>query len=115
MPFSPGWTKYDKTCLYDTYDVTALLRPGQNAVGLLLGNGMYNVVGGRYTKFTGSFGPLKAIAQLRLEYADGTVEVIGTDANWRVAPGPITFSCVLRRRRLRRAPGADGLEPARLR
>ena len=92
--FPPGWTKYDKTCLYDAYDVTALLRPGRNAAGLLLGNGMYNVVGGRYKKFTGSFGPLKAIAQLRLEYADGSTELIGSDANWRLAPGPITFSCV---------------------
>lgn len=92
--FPSGWTKYDRTCLYDTYDVTPLLRAGPNAVGLLLGNGMYNVVGGRYTKFTGSFGPLKALVQLRLEYADGSIEVIGTDESWRRAPGPITFSCV---------------------
>jgi alpha-L-rhamnosidase len=91
---SPGWTKYDMTCLYDTHDLTPLLRPGANAVGLFLGNGMYNVTGGRYVKFKGSFGPLKAIAQLRLEYADGSVESIGTDASWRCAPGPITFSCV---------------------
>lgn len=91
---SPGWTKYDQSCLYDTYDVTALLRGGTNAVGLFLGNGMYNVTGGRYVKFKGSFGPLKAIAQLRLEYADGSVEILGTDGSWRCAPGPITFSCV---------------------
>jgi hypothetical protein len=90
----PGWTKYDKTCLYDTYDVTASLRQGRNAVGLILGNGMYNVTGGRYTKFKGSFGSLKAIAQVRLEYADGTTEIIGTDDRWRVCTGPITFSCV---------------------
>ena len=62
------------------------MREGGNAVGLFLGNGMYNVNGGRYTKFTGSFGPLKAIGQLRLEYADGSTEVIGTDDHWRVAP-----------------------------
>ena len=92
--FPPGWTKYDKTCLYDSYDISSLLRRGTNAVGLLLGNGMYNVVGGRYTKFTGSFGPLQAIAQLRLEYADGSVELVGTDAGWRQTPGPLTFSCV---------------------
>jgi hypothetical protein len=93
---TPGWTKYDKTCLYDTYDVTAMLRPGRNAVGLLLGNGMYNVVrvGGRYTKFAGSFGPQQAIAQLRLEYDDGQVEIVGTNEAWRVAPGPITFSSI---------------------
>jgi alpha-L-rhamnosidase len=91
---APGWTKYDKTCLYDTHDITPLLRPGANAIGLFLGNGMYNVKGGRYAKFTGSFGPLKAIAQIRLEYEDGSSEVLGTDERWRVQPGPITFSCV---------------------
>jgi len=65
---SPGWSKYNKTCLYDTHELTPLLREGRNAVGLLLDNGMYNVKGGRYVKFKGSFGPLKAICQVRLEY-----------------------------------------------
>ena len=92
---SPGWTKYDKTCLYDTRDITADLKTGKNAVGIELGNGMYNVLGGgRYAKFKGSFGPQKAIAQIRLEYADGSVEFVGTDEDWRVAPGPITFSSI---------------------
>ena len=93
---SPGWSKYDKTCLYDTHDLTSLLHEGKNAVGLILGNGMYNITGGqgRYVKFRQSFGPPKVIAQLRIEYADGTSQVIGTDANWQVAPGPITFENV---------------------
>jgi len=91
---SPGWTKYDKTCLYDIHDITPLLHKGRNAAGLLLANGMYNVTGGRYTKFTGSFGPLKAICQIRLEYKDGSTEEVCTDENWRVSSGPITFSCV---------------------
>ncbi len=90
---SPGWTKYDQTCLYDTRDITSLLSKGKNAAGLFLGNGMYRVHGGpRFTKFKGSFGPLMAIAQIRLEYSDGSVETIGTDDQWRTAPGPITFS-----------------------
>ncbi len=92
--FPPGWTKYDKTCLYDTYDLTPHLRVGTNALGVLVGNGMYNVVGGRYTKFKGSFGPLKAIGQLVLEYADGATDLVTTDTHWKLAPGPITFSCV---------------------
>jgi alpha-L-rhamnosidase len=91
---SPGWTKYNKTCLYDTRELTPLLKEGQNAVGLLLGNGMYNVKGGRYVKFKGSFGPLKAICQIRLEYEDGTTQIIGTNKDWLVKAGPITFSCV---------------------
>ncbi len=95
---TPGWSKFDKTDLYDTYDVTALLHAGANAAGLILGNGMYNngpdVIGARYSKFTGSFGSLKAIAQIRLEFENGQVETIGTDAQWRIAAGPITFSSV---------------------
>lgn len=93
---SPGWTKYDKTCLYDTFDVTGNLRRGTNAAGLELGNGMYHIPRdtNRFAKFRSSFGPQKAIAQIRLEYADGSVEFIGTDEHWRVAPGPITFSSI---------------------
>lgn len=90
---SPGWTDYNKTTLYDTKDVTALLREGRNAVGLTLGNGMYNVVRrNRFVKFTGSFGPLRAICQLQLEYADGSTQVVGTDETWRTHAGPIIFS-----------------------
>jgi hypothetical protein len=94
--FPSGWTLYRKTCLYDTHDITAKLRTGANDLQLLLGNGMYNVSGegGRYRKFNGSFGPPKAIAQVRLDYADGTTETIGTDESWQASPGPITFSCV---------------------
>jgi alpha-L-rhamnosidase len=92
---SPGWTKYDKTRLYDTFDITKNLQRGKNAVGLELGNGMYQVLGGgRFTKFKGSFGPQKAIAQIRLEYADGSVETIGTDENWKTSAGPITFNSI---------------------
>lgn len=91
---TPGWTAYDKTRLYDTYDVTALLKSGANAAGLCLGSGMYNVQEGRYVKFTSPFKPLTAIAQLRIDYDDGQVEEIATDEHWRVAKGPITFSNV---------------------
>src|SRR5262249_31270831 len=90
----PGWTLYTKTCLYDTCDITDLLKSAANSVDMLHGNGMYNVMGGRYTKFKRSFGPLKAIAQIRLEYEDGSIQTVGTDDAWKVAAGPITFSCV---------------------
>ncbi|HEY1790157.1 MAG TPA: family 78 glycoside hydrolase catalytic domain [Verrucomicrobiae bacterium] len=92
---SPGWTKYDQTCLYDTFDVTKNLVAGNNAVGVELGNGMYNVIGGgRFTKFKRSFGAQKVIAQIRLEYDDGRVEFVGTGEDWQVAPGPITFDSI---------------------
>ena len=91
---APGWTKYNKTILYDMYDITGFLKPGLNAAGFFLGNGMYNVKGGRYTKFIGSFGPPKVIAQIRLEFGNGEVETVITDEQWRVHSGPITFSSV---------------------
>jgi hypothetical protein len=117
---TPGWTDYRKTCLYNTYDVTDLLQPGANAAGLILGNGFYRITGGRYTKLTGVFGPKKAIAHLRLDYADGHTEIVGTDETWQVHSSPITFSCVYggedRDARLEQAgwdrPGFDRAWPA---
>ncbi len=90
----PGWTNYKKTCLYGSYDVTQQLRSGENVFGVMLGNGMYNVPGGRYVKFTGTFGPPKLIAQLEIFYEDGSRETVTTDDTWRCALGPIVFSCV---------------------
>lgn len=90
----PGWTNYRKTCLYAAYDVTAELTRGRNAVGVMLGNGMYNVPGGRYVKFKGSFGPLKVILQLHVEHADGTSTVVVSDESWTWAPSPVVFSCI---------------------
>jgi alpha-L-rhamnosidase len=92
---APGWSKYDKTCLYDTLDLTSYLTNGNNAVGVMLGNGMYNVPAtSRYTKFTGSFGPPKVIAQIELFYTNGTSQVIPTDAQWLTTSGSITYSHV---------------------
>jgi alpha-L-rhamnosidase len=90
----PGWTNYRKTCLYSTYDVTRQIAQGRNALGVMLGNSMYNVVGGRYVKFLDSFGPPKLILQLHIEYADGTSLMIGSDDLWKAAAGPTTFSCI---------------------
>jgi alpha-L-rhamnosidase len=91
---TPGWSDYHKTVFYDTYDVTSMLRTGANALGIMLGNGMYRVVKtpGRYTKFTGTFGPPKCIAQLHVEFADGKSVKIVTDSTWKTHVGPITFS-----------------------
>lgn len=92
---APGWTKYDKTALYETHDVTKLLHRGENAVGITLGNGMYNSIGGgRFAKFKGSFGGQKAIALIRLEYERAPAETIVTDALWQQGEGPVTFSSI---------------------
>ena len=91
---TPGWSDYRKTIFYDSYDVTSMLHGGANALGIMLGNGMYRVLrtGERYTKFTGTFGPPKCIAQLRLELASGKMVEITTDETWKTHSGPIAFS-----------------------
>lgn len=89
-----AWTGYRKTVTFDTLDVTKKLVGGRNALGVMLGNGMYNVqrTKGRFTKFEGSFGVPMMIAELRVNYADGASEVIASDDSWRVAKGPVVFS-----------------------
>lgn len=92
---SPGWTDFNDTILYDTRYILYFLREGKNTVGLTLGNGMYHVERRhRFAKFTGSFGPQRAICQIELEYADGTKEFVGTDETWRVHPGGITYNSI---------------------
>jgi alpha-L-rhamnosidase len=39
--FTPGWTAYGRRLQYQTYDVTALLRPGPNAIGVTLAEGWF--------------------------------------------------------------------------
>lgn len=91
---TPGWTDYRKTIDYDAYDVTSQLRDGPNAIGILLGNGMYRVLETkhRYTKFVGTFGPVKCAVLLHVEFADGASQDIATDSTWKTTSGPITFS-----------------------
>ncbi len=93
---TPGWTNYRKRVFYDTYDVTKLLVPGPNVIGVMLGNGMYRVeeTKGRYTKFTGSFGQPKLIAQLDVRFADGSHQMIASDGSWKTARGPIIFTSI---------------------
>lgn len=91
---APGWSDYRKTVFYDTYDVTHLLRSGTNVLGVLLGNGMYDVptTPGRYTKFNGSFGPPKCFVQLEVELSDDRALSFVSDGTWKSHPGPIIFS-----------------------
>ncbi len=91
---TPGWSDYRKTVYYDAYDVTTQLREGKNAIGVMLGNGMYRVLKtpGRFTKFVGSFGEPKLSMQLAIEFTDGSRMEVVSDGSWKTAPGPITFS-----------------------
>lgn len=93
---NPGWTEYNRTILYTTYEVGSLLRPGANMLGVMLGNGMYNVerIPKRKSKFVDSFGRPKLLLQLSLHFADGSVRHVVSDTSWQTAEGPIVFSSI---------------------
>jgi alpha-L-rhamnosidase len=97
--FAPGWTDYHQRAYYNTYDVTSLARQGTNALaawvadgwysgylgfGLLTGMGTEKI--GRYT-----YGKTPALmAQLEIEFEDGSKQTVVTDNSWKVSgDGPI--------------------------
>ncbi|WP_455585596.1 glycoside hydrolase family 78 protein [Bacteroides sp.] len=92
--FAPLWSDYDKSVYYNTYDVTQQLKKGENAIGVLLGNGFYNVQGGRYRKLQISFGPPTLLFRLSIRYEDGTQETVSSDRTWKYDLSPITFNCI---------------------
>lgn len=89
---APGWTDYNKTCLYNSYDVTRLLRQGKNVLGLIAGNGFYNVNRERYRKLVIAYGYPKVISRLKLTFADGTTSDISSGTDWKCTPSPIVYS-----------------------
>lgn len=92
--FAPLLSDYDKSVYYNTYDVTEYLSRGDNAIGVLLGNGFYNVQGGRYRKLLISFGPPTLNFKMVVRYTDGTSEEIISDNSWRYSFSPIIFNCI---------------------
>jgi alpha-L-rhamnosidase len=91
---TPGWTNYDKTVFYNTYDVLAMLKSGKNAIGAIVGNGFYNINRERYRKLVIAYGEPKLIAQLRIRYKDGSEKIVVSGADWKATPSPITFTSI---------------------
>jgi len=93
--FAPLWTDYDKTVNYNTFELTAAdFQKGKNGIGVLLGNGMYNMVAERYSKFFVSFGPPTLFFKMKVVYADGSQEIIKSDESWKYSKSPITFNSI---------------------
>ena len=95
----PAWTNYDKRIFYSTYDVGGMLNDGQNCIGVSLGNGWYNPLplkmwGGRNIRTSLPLGRPCFIAQLNIEFEDGTKASYFTDDNWKVHEGPILRNSV---------------------
>ncbi|PYV45630.1 MAG: alpha-L-rhamnosidase [Acidobacteria bacterium] len=77
---------------YETYDVTNLLKSGDNAAGALLGNGWYrgNLAWEGHRNIYGD--RLALLMQIRITYQGGREEVILTDLSWKATTGPILLS-----------------------
>jgi alpha-L-rhamnosidase len=89
---APGWTSYDHRLRYQTYDVTERLSVGRNVLGSILGDGWFR---GRlgFREQRNLYGDrLAYLAQLEIEYDDGSFDVITTDNSWRSSTGPILRS-----------------------
>ena len=90
---APGWTNYRARLYYQTYDVTAMLHKGQNAVGVLLGDGWYGSGLVSYQqRFNFGPPPLRLLAQLEIEYADGTRDRVISDPGWQASDSAVLRS-----------------------
>lgn len=88
----PGYHCYDFHLEYQTFDITGLVRTGENRVGLALGPGWYkgDIIFDRYHNLYGD--TMQAICEVRVLLKDGTEQVIPTDLTWKSYPSPVTFS-----------------------
>ena len=85
--FAPIPGVYPKTTYYCTYDLSDRLQNGDNALGVVLGNGRFFPM--RNPGIRG-YGLPRLLAQLEIEYTDGTTETIVSDPSWQAtARGPI--------------------------
>ncbi len=97
--FLPGWSDYNQRAYYRALDVTSLMKPGPNTYGVVLTEGWYSGYVG-YGLLLG-YGPHKTgrsiygktpalLAQIQIEFEDGTRKVVGTDKTWKVtSDGPV--------------------------
>ncbi|MBR2838853.1 MAG: family 78 glycoside hydrolase catalytic domain [Kiritimatiellae bacterium] len=90
----PVWTAFDRRVLEDEYDVKALVKGGENALVIELGNGWWNPLPmkmwGMYNlRKTLPHGTPAAKATLEVEYEDGAKERVETDCSWTAAEGPV--------------------------
>jgi alpha-L-rhamnosidase len=86
--FSPGWTDYNKRVYYNSFDVTAMLKEGDNAAGAILADGWFAGYYG-FNRRKNHYGDKpRFLFQLEIEYEDGTIETITSNKDWKANYGP---------------------------
>ena len=89
---APGWTSYRKHLLYQAYDITAMLRPGENTVRGHLGAGWYKGLMG-FLHNRNNYGRQTALlCQIQITYLDGRTQTFYTDESWVGTDSPVLFS-----------------------
>jgi len=90
---TPGWTAYQKRLQYQVYDVTELVKPGENAVGAMLGSGWWRGNIGFSNQINVYGADISLLMELHITYTDGSREVVGTDGTWKyTTDGPVRSS-----------------------
>ncbi len=82
---TPGWTSYGKRLQYQVYDVTNMLLKGNNAVGVVLGDGWYRGTLGWGDNWAIYGKKLGVLFQLKISYTDGSEAVIVSDQTWKAS------------------------------
>jgi alpha-L-rhamnosidase len=90
--FTPGWTSYHKRLQYQTYDVTEMVRAGENAAGVILGDGWCRGYIGWQDRRNAYGDRLAALIQIQLTFADGSTQTVVSDESWKATTGPILSS-----------------------
>ncbi|WP_338788646.1 glycoside hydrolase family 78 protein [Metabacillus sp. FJAT-53654] len=93
--FAPGWTDYNKRVQYQTYDVTNLLKDGENTIGTIVGTGWYAGHVGMLGTCVYGEQPY-VLVQMNIMYKDGSVEQVVTDQTWKTSVGPILYSDIIK-------------------
>ena len=87
----PATTEYSRRVLYSTYDVTESLTVGDNAIGVMLGNGWFAPPWQKARKYAAS---PQLLFQLSVLFSDGSTQTIVSDHTWRASDGPVTGNSV---------------------
>ncbi|MGH2649054.1 MAG: family 78 glycoside hydrolase catalytic domain, partial [Ginsengibacter sp.] len=89
---TPGWTSYNNRLQYQAYDVTNMLKQGNNAIAVTLGSGWYrgSLAWAANKNIYGK--DIALLFQINITYADGSTDIITSDDSWKSSTGRIRYA-----------------------
>jgi len=86
-------SNYDVSIYYNTYDVTSLMNKGKNAIGIALGNGIYNDDNDNWGMSHAVWRDIpKVILELVITYTDGTAGYVRSDSSFKTHDSPTSYN-----------------------